>query len=89
MAGKYENHPTEQAYTDWSIKRAKQENDLNKYIQEKWDELWAQGKHGHYETLFQVCRDAIKFRREQFEQDENYQTHNAAHEPTADNKQGD
>ena len=33
---------------------------MNAFIQKRWDQLWAEGKHGHYETLFRVVYDAIE-----------------------------
>lgn len=81
MVSRYEVHPMEQNFRDWNDKRHEQERELNAFIQRRWDELAAEGKHGHYETLFAVCRDAIKFRREQFEQNENYESSNAAVKP--------
>lgn len=36
----------------------------NRRIGARWDELSAQGKHGHYETLFQVVREEIELLEE-------------------------
>ena len=33
---------------------------MNAFIQKRWDQLWSEGKHGHYETLFRVVYDAIE-----------------------------
>lgn len=33
---------------------------LNGRIQARWDELRRAGKHGYYETLFQICREQRK-----------------------------
>ena len=38
---------------------------LNEFIAQRWDELSREAKHGHYETLFRLVRDAMKFYQEQ------------------------
>lgn len=35
--------------------------ELNIFITNRWDELSREAKHGHYECLFRLVRDAIKF----------------------------
>jgi cytidylate kinase len=37
----------------------------NKRVQARYDELMAEGKHGHYETLFRVVREELDAEREQ------------------------
>lgn len=32
----------------------------NARVQARWDELWREGKHGHYETLFCVVREEVE-----------------------------
>ena len=32
---------------------------LNLWVQTRYDELMAEGKHGHYETLFKIVQEAI------------------------------
>lgn len=32
----------------------------NRWAADRWDELMAEGKHGHYETLFRVVREVIE-----------------------------
>ena len=32
----------------------------NARVQKRWDELWREGKHGHYETLFRVVREEVE-----------------------------
>lgn len=44
----------------WPIKK----NERNSWIQSRWDELWAEGKHGHYETLFRIVAEAVMQERE-------------------------
>ncbi len=38
-------------------------SERNKRVQARWDELTRIGKHGHYETLFQVVREEIELAR--------------------------
>jgi hypothetical protein len=33
----------------------------NAFVQRRYDELMQEGKHGHYETMFRVVREAIAF----------------------------
>lgn len=35
------------------------DNERNKRVQTRWDELRAQGKHGYYETLFRVVMEEV------------------------------
>lgn len=37
----------------------------NKRAQDRYDELMREAKHGHYETLFRVVREAVEDEREQ------------------------
>jgi hypothetical protein len=34
-------------------------NELNAWVEERYDALMHEGKHGHYETLFKVVQEAI------------------------------
>lgn len=68
MSSRYDVHPMEQNFHDWDSKRKKDEYDLNVFISARWDELAKEGRHGHYETLYRLVRDAIHFRRQQQEQ---------------------
>lgn len=34
--------------------------DRNRRVSRRWDELSAIGKHGHYETLFQIVREEVQ-----------------------------
>lgn len=36
----------------------------NARVQARWDDLTAEGKHGHYETLFRVVREEVERERE-------------------------
>lgn len=46
--------------TDMELKLAR-----NTRVAARWDELSAVGKHGHYETLFQVVREEVEAAHEQ------------------------
>ena len=67
MSSRYDVHPMEQNFRDWDKKIKEEDYALNNFIAARWDELTKAGKHGHYETLYRLVRDAIKFRREQQE----------------------
>ena len=43
---------------DVSAQREKTER--NKRVQQRYDELMREGKHGHYETLFRVVREEVE-----------------------------
>lgn len=34
-------------------------SETNAFVQQRYDELMREGKHGHYETMFRVVREAI------------------------------
>ena len=38
----------------------REKNERNARIQARYDELIADGKHGHYETMFMVVREEIE-----------------------------
>ena len=38
----------------------------NKRVQSRYDELMKVGRHGHYETMFQIVREEIEREREKF-----------------------
>lgn len=37
-----------------------EKEERNARVQKRWDELWREGKHGHYETLFRVVREEVE-----------------------------
>lgn len=37
-----------------------EKTERNARVQRRYDELMAEGKHGHYETLFRVVREEIE-----------------------------
>lgn len=43
--------------------RALRPEPLNWFIARRWDELMAAGKHGHYESLFQLVHEALERER--------------------------
>ena len=38
----------------------REKNERNARVQARYDELMSEGKHGHYETMFQVVREEIE-----------------------------
>jgi hypothetical protein len=42
---------------------ALEKRDRNARVQARYDELRAEGKHGHYETMFRVVREEIERER--------------------------
>ena len=43
--------------------RTEESRERNSRVQARWDELMAEGKHGHYETLFRIVREEIERER--------------------------
>lgn len=37
-----------------------EKNDRNARVQRRYDDLMAEGKHGHYETMFRVVREEVE-----------------------------
>jgi len=69
MPSRYQIHPMKQNFLEWDDKQKLMSRELNVYIKNRYDELIKEGKHGHYETLFRLVRDSIKFQRHQIEKD--------------------
>lgn len=53
----------------------------NAWVAQRYDALMAEGKHGHYETLFRVVREAVEVEREACAKEADYYAENsgAAH----------
>jgi hypothetical protein len=42
---------------------AREKVERNARVQARYDELMAEGKHGHYETMFRVVREEVERER--------------------------
>ena len=38
----------------------REKNGRNARVQKRYDELMAEGRHGHYETMFRVVREEVE-----------------------------
>jgi hypothetical protein len=48
-----------------AIAAKREKNERNARVQSRYDELMAEGRHGHYETMFRVVREEVERALEQ------------------------